>query len=261
MITSENILVEQRGHLLLIGINRPEKKNAFTTEMLQALSAAYTELSDNPELRCGVVYATGSCFTAGLDLSKVMPDFVEQGAGVFVVEGGVDPYRNYGRSCAKPVILAVHGYCYTAGLELLLAADMCVAAEDTLFSQMEVARGIYPFGGATYRLPAAIGWHNAMRYMTTAETFTAQQGKAFGLVQEVVQGNPLAKAIELAELVAGNAPLAVQAVLKHARRVTDQPKEIQEALVKEFHEVANSEDSKEGVRSLIEKRKAVFKGR
>ncbi len=254
------LTIEKRGHLMLIGINRPEKKNAFDVEILRGLSSAYTELSDNPDYRCGIVHAHGDSFTAGLDLGNVFPRFVEDGTKVFVVENGVDPYRNFGRSCIKPVIMAVKGYCFTAGIELALAADMMVAAENTVFGQIEVKRGIFPFGGATYRLPAVMGWYNAMRYMTTGETFTAEQAKQFGMVQEIVPGDPLTKAIELGELICENAPLGVQGVLRNARKVYDQPKEVSHALLTEIQEISKSDDAKEGVLSLIEKRKANFKG-
>ena len=258
--TTEKVTVEQRGHILLIGLNRPEKKNAFDVDMLQGLSAAYTELSDNKELRVGIVHAVGDAFTAGLDLSNVFPHFVKDGTKVFTVDGGCDPYRLYGRSCEKPVMLAVKGYCYTAGIELALAADMVVAQDNTKFGQIEVKRGIFPFGGATFRLPALMGWHNAMRYMTTGEIFSAEQAQQFGLVQEITTDDPLDKALELATMIAENAPLGVMGVLKHARKVFDPPPGIAEALQADTTVIGQSKDAMEGVMSLIEKRKAVFTG-
>src|SRR5260221_7692927 len=140
--------------------------------MLPALAAQYTRLSESSGLRGGVLCAAGDVFCAGLDLADVMPKAIADGRGAYLEQGQCDPFALYGPPCSKPIVVAVHGRCYTAGLELVLAADMCVAAKGTVLGQQEVTRGIIPLGGATFRLPAAIGWHNAMRAILAGDTFT-----------------------------------------------------------------------------------------
>ena len=122
-----------------------------------------------------------------------------------------------GEPCPKPIVVAAHGACNTLGIELLLASQVAVAAEDTRFAQLEVARGIVPMGGATFRLPGRLGLPG-MGYFLTAERFDTATALRLGLVSEVVPGNRhLERALELARVIAANAPLAVQAALASAR--------------------------------------------
>ena len=203
---------EARGHVFLIGFNRPAKKNAFDLQMLKELAEAFTELDRNPELWCGLVFANGSAFTAGLDLANVAPACV---SGKFPVpEGMVDPMATHARRVAKPVVVAVHGLCLTIGVELMLACDIRLASTDARFGQIEVKRGIFPFGGGCARWVSTCGWGNAMRYLLTGDELDAQEALRIGLVQEVVEPERLMpRALEIAGRVAAQAPLAVQATL------------------------------------------------
>jgi enoyl-CoA hydratase/carnithine racemase len=162
MSPGPTVVVEQDRHVLTIGIDRPEKANAFDAEVIGGLSQAYTRLSEDPSLRAGLVYSRAKHFTAGLDLAALAPAIQAGGAGI-LPEGGRDPWRIFGEAASKPIVVAVHGRCYTAGLELILASDVCIAADDSIFGQLEVARGIVAFGGATLRLPQQVGWGAAMR--------------------------------------------------------------------------------------------------
>lgn len=126
----------------------------------------------------------------------------------------MDPWRTYGRPVAKPVVVAVHGLCLTLGVELLLAADVRVAADDARFAQLEIKRGLFPFGGGCARW--ACGWGNAMRYLLTGDELDADEARRIGLVQEVVPGGAAAvleRALALAGSIAAQAPLGVQATL------------------------------------------------
>jgi enoyl-CoA hydratase/carnithine racemase len=119
----------------------------------------------------------------------------------------------------KPVVMAVNGIAFTLSIELALAADIVIAADDVRFRQLEIGRGIMPFGGATFRAPAQLGWGNAMRFLLTAEEFGAAEALRIGLVQEVVPaGAHVQRAVDLAHLIAQQAPLGVQATLASARR-------------------------------------------
>ena len=147
-MTENRVTVDRDGHLLLIGLNRPDKRNAADVAMLEQLALAYGELDRDGSLRVGVVYAHGDHFTGGLDLADVAPRIGPEGLAM-VPEGGVHPWGMDGTRVRKPVVLAVQGTCLTLGVELALAADITVAASDTVFAQLEVARAILPFGGAT----------------------------------------------------------------------------------------------------------------
>ncbi len=260
---TDKLQQEVHGHVLRMTFNRPTKKNAVDLDMLRGLVAAYTRLSDDAELRCGVLHGEGDVFTAGLDLAAVLPRFVSDGPSAYLEEGQVDPFGMFGWRCAKPVIVAPHGRCYTAGLELTLAADMCVAAQGTVFGQMEVRRGIFPFGGATFRLPARIGWSNAMRYILAGDTFTAEEGQRMGLVQVVTEpGRHLEEAMAMADRVAANAPLAVEAALANARLFEQEGLEAAVTDVqKSGRAIAATADAREGMMSLMQKRAPVFTGK
>lgn len=165
---SDLITVEDRGHVRLIGLNRPDKRNAFTTGMIVDLARAYSDLAEDPNIRCGVLFAHGAMFTAGLDLAEVAPKLM---SGDHDLLGGasVDPWGVHAQRCPKPMVLAIHGKCLTLGIELALAADIVVADETATFAQLEIARGIFPFGGATVRMAQAGGYQNAMRWLLTAD--------------------------------------------------------------------------------------------
>src|SRR5205085_10872137 len=125
-----------------------------------------------------------------------------------VVDGGLDPLGLFGPRGRKPIIGAVQGTCFTIGIELLLATDLRIAAASAKFAQIEIKRGIYPGGGATLRFPRECGWGNAMRWLLTGDTFDAAEALRIGLVQEVVEhGKQLARALELADVIAAQAPL------------------------------------------------------
>ena len=143
----QTLTLERRGHMLLMGLNRPEKRNAFNLLMLRELATAYTEFEADAELRCAVLYAHGEHFTAGLDLAEVGPA-VQRGDALFPPDA-IDPLGLHARQRTKPVVMAVQGWCLTIGIELMLASDICVAAPDARFAQMEVRRGIMAFGGAS----------------------------------------------------------------------------------------------------------------
>jgi enoyl-CoA hydratase/carnithine racemase len=189
------ITTEKRGHLLLMGVNRPGKMNAFDSDMLRGLAAAFGQLDEDPELRCGVVFAHGDHFTAGLDLANMAP-LIQSGDFNLGGNEGVDPWGILGRARKKPSVIAVHGRCFTLGIELCLSLDVVVAASNTRFAQIEIKRGIFPFGGATFRLPQRVGWGNAMRWLLTGDEFGADEAHRIGLVQEVVEpGKQLERAI------------------------------------------------------------------
>lgn len=258
-IAQPRITTETKGHLLLIGFNRPEKMNAFDADMLVLLSEAFGLLEKDPELRCGVVFAHGDHFTAGLDLANIAPLMMQ---GKLDLAGpAIDPWGVHGRQRTKPTVVAVHGRCLTLGIELCLAQDVRVAASNARFGQIEVKRGIFPFGGATFRLPLTAGWGNAMRWLLTGDEFDAQEALRIGLVQEVVEpGRQLERAVELAEAIARQAPLGVMATIANARKAFAEEAAARELLPTVLRLMA-SEDAREGMMSFLERRSARFQGK
>lgn len=256
------ITVERSGHVLLIGFNRPEKRNAADMQLLEELALAYGELERDPELRVGFVFAHGDHFTGGLDLADVGPRIGASGLDI-VPEGGINPWQVSGERLTKPVVIAVHGTCLTLGIELALASDIVIAAESTTFGQIEVARGILPFGGATIRFPRAVGWANAMRWILTGDTFDAAEAHRIGLVQEVVpDGQQYNRGLEIANRVAAQAPLAVQAALANAHlAIRDGDAAAEAALQPELVRLAESDDAAIGMRAFVTRTPAEFLGR
>lgn len=255
------VRVERDGHVHLIGLDRADKRNAFDLRMLRELAEAYTAFEEDDEARAAVVYAEGDHFTAGLDLAEVGPA-VATGAPLFP-EDSVDPLGLHGRVRSKPVVMAASGWCLTIGIELLLAADVRVAASDTRFGQIEINRGIFPFGGATIRLPLVAGWGNAMRWLLTGDVFDAPEALRIGLVQEVVEpGAQKAAALAIAKTIASRAPLGVRATLASSRAtLEDGPDAAAALLLAQARELMGSDDAAEGLRSFVERRDAKFTGR
>jgi enoyl-CoA hydratase len=261
-MSQPRVTVDRDGHILLIGFNRPEKRNAADLQLLEELAIAYGELENDPSLRVGFVYAHGDHFTGGLDLADVGPRIGADGLDI-TGRGGINPWQVSGEQLSKPVVIAVQGTCLTLGIELMLASDIVVAAESTTFGQIEVARGILPFGGATIRFPRAVGWGNAMRWILTGDTFDAAEAHRIGLVQEVVpDGEQYARGLELARRVASQAPLAVQAALKNARiAVRDSDAAAEVALQPDLVRLAGSEDAAIGMRAFVTRTPAEFVGK
>src|SRR6202012_450397 len=258
----ETVTLERDGHILLIGLNRPDKRNAFNQAMLTDLSRAYGLLESDASVRAGVLHAHGEHFTGGLDLVDVGPNIAS--GDLPVPADGRDPWRLDG-AWTTPLVAAAHGWCMTLGIELLLAADIRVAATGTRFAQIEVQRGIYPFGGATLLLPRAGGWGNAMRWLLTGDEFDAAEALRIGLGQEGVDDGAaaLARAREVAQPIAERAaPLAVQATLASAHLAREQGDAAAiERLRPDVAALFASADAAEGVQSFIERRKAQFQGR
>lgn len=257
-MSHEHLTIDRDGHILLIGLNRTDKRNAMNEAMLQQLAAAYKTLNDDPELRVGVVYANGDHFSAGLDLADIAPKLA---AGTLdTVADGLDPWGIQTEQTSKPVVLAVQGYAFTLAIELALAADIVVAAESTQFAQLEVARGIMPFGGATLRFQR-LGWGNAMQHILTGDTFDAREAHRIGLVQHVTaDGEQLATAIEIAAKIARNAPLAVQATLASARAAAVDVEAASEDLAPVAARLAATNDAARAAESYLRGEPIEFEG-
>lgn len=255
------ITTKREGNLFLIGFDRAKKLNGFSLKMYRELFAAYTAMEADPEVRVGVLYAHGANFTAGLQLDQFAP-LMARGESASV-SGTIDPFSLREPLRTKPVVCAVQGICFTLGIELMLAQDIVIAADDTRFAQIEVKRGIMPTGGATLRFVERAGWGNAQRYLLTGDEFGPAEALRLGFIQEIVPaGTQLERALAIARTIAEQAPLAVRASLASSRRYLEKgPLGMKPEMEAVQRKLATSEDAAEGLRSFVERRKANFKGR
>jgi enoyl-CoA hydratase/carnithine racemase len=259
-MSTGQISLERRGHVLLMGLDRAAKRNAFDLALWDGLCRAYGELERDAELRVGVLHAHGDHFTGGLDLPQWTAMF--SGEQFAIPEGGLDPLGLVSR-VTKPVVCAIQGICLTLGIELLLAADLRVCARSARFGQIEIKRGIYPVGGATLRFPREVGWGNAMRWLLTGDEFDAAEAHRIGLVQEVTEhGDQLARAVALAEAIAAQAPMGVYATLASSRFALPAAEAAAAArLLPDLQPLMASDDVQEGLRAFVERRPGRFRGR
>lgn len=238
------VLLERRGAVLLVGIDRADAQNRLDPPILTGLGKAYYQLEHDDALRVGVLYALGPDFSFGLDV----PAYVASVAAGTYPPKDPDYLDHSGRTApfrTKPVVAAAQGAAWFGGHELFLAADIRVAASDANFSQGEVTRGVFPVGGATFRFVHEAGWANAMRYMLTGEQWGAEEARRLGLVQDITApGKQLDRAIELAQKIAAAAPLGVRATLASAHQALVGEEEDLAALRARFARLLQSEDLK-----------------
>ncbi len=261
-----DLLVEQRGHVMIATMNRPQRKNAMTLPMFGRMRDAWREASSDDSIRCIVLTGAGGDFSAGMDLRSLAGDsddrddwdvagaMAEHGAA-WIYEGLTKTYRP-----TKPIIAAVEGVAIAGGTEILQGTDIRVAAESATFGVSEVRWSLYPGGGSPVRLPRQIGYAEAADILLTGKHITATEAKAMGLISRIVpDGTAFDHAMEVAQIVASNGPLAVEAVLRTMHETSGMTEA--EAWAHEAHyadEVMRSEDAKEGPRAFTEKRAPNF---
>jgi len=264
MSETPHFLVERDGHILTVTLNRPEAKNAFSPAMLVGVADAWKLLDEDPELRVGILTGAGGDFCSGMDLKALAAGFSDEE----MARMAEDPdlhwkalLRHFRPS--KPIIAAIEGYCVAGGTEILQATEIRVAAEDAQLGIAEVRRGLFPLGGSTVRLQRQISFTNAADLLLTGRMISAQEAKDIGLIGHVVpKGQALAKARELADLIAANGPLAVKAVLQSMRETAGMTEA--DGLARELEIgspiIFESNDAKEGPRAFKEKRPPKFTG-
>jgi enoyl-CoA hydratase/carnithine racemase len=227
--------------------------------MYEELAHAYGNFDRDPHLRCLLLYAHGEHFTGGLDLPQWLP-FFRDGRMPPLPAGSVDPLMRE-QALSKPVVVAVQGWCLTIGIELMLAADIRVAADSTRFAQIEIKRGIYPIGGATVRMVQELGWGNAMRWLLTADELSASEAFRLGLVQELApSGQQFDRALALAGTIARQSPVGVRATLASARLARAQGEQAAFArMLPDLQAAFASDDAIEGLNAFLERREPRFK--
>lgn len=245
------------GHVLVVTVDRVEKKNALTPKIVAEVAAALTRLDEDPDLFVGVLSFAGDHTSAGLD----MPLFFGVDEGERPVPEQVDPF-GLRRRLSKPLIVSVQGVTFTAGIEIALAGDIIVAASDTRFCQMEPKRGLAPIGGATIRFVERCGWGNAMYHLLLADEFNAAEAHRIGLVQEVVEpGTQRERAVELARQMLQCSPPALRLAIENARlSLSEGEAQAVAAIPVMSAAVQATDDFQEGIASFLERRASKFTG-
>ena len=256
-----HLLTEQRGAVLIVTMNRPEKRNALSGPMLAGMREAWDTVDGDPGIRACVLTGAGGAFCAGADL-KAMNESHPGASGSAFDPAVLEPLLK-GRRLTKPLIAAVEGPAIAGGTEILQATDIRVAAEGARFGISEARWGLFPLGGSAVRLVRQLPYTVAADLLLTGRHITAAEALSIGLIGHVVpDGQALDRALEIAAAIAANGPIAVRAILQVIRDTEGKPENEAFALeAKAGMAVFASEDAKEGPRAFAEKRRPQFKDR
>lgn len=266
-----HLLYTKDGPVARLTMNRPDKRNAISPEMLVRLARSWREVRDDPEVRVAVLTGAGDqAFCAGADLGRLIPLLIRQrppddewDEQLLADRAAFGDGLLRGFELYKPVIAAINGHALAGGTELVLACDLRVAAAGSTLGLTEVARGIIPGGGGVSRTPRQVPYCKAMEILLVGRPIAAEEAWRIGLVNEVVPpAEVAARADDLAQLIAANGPLAVQAVKEAVLR--SDGASLADALAIESEVgvgVFTSEDAIEGPRAFMEKRPPRFVGR
>ena len=261
---------ETRGHVAIVTLNRPEARNAISPEVAVRLADAWRAARDDDDVRVCIVTGIGSAFCAGADLGQLIPMMTgarkpeNEWDERLVAEPGIPAralLRNF--DTVKPVIAAINGHAIAGGMELVQGTDIRVACPEAKFGVQEAKWAVFPAGGSTVRLPVQLPFAKAMELLLTGDLISAAEAQSIGFLNYVVPADQvMAKAMEIAEKIAANGPLAVKAIRKSVRACLGKPE--QEALRIESEisgPVFQTEDAREGPRAFMEKREPQYKGR
>ena len=265
MAENPHLIVQREGHVVTVIMNRPEARNAFGAEMLVRLADAWELIDGDDGVRVAILTGAGGHFCAGSDLKAMAGGWKDD---EWSARFKTDPELHWkgllrARRLKKPLIAAVEGTAIAGGTEILQATDIRVAGVGAKFGIAESRWGLFPLGGSTVRLQRQIPYTLAMELLLTGKHISAEEALRIGLIGKVVPaGEALVEARRIAEQIAENGPLAVQAIKRSVQETAGLPEE--EALKKELEigwPILKTEDAKEGPRAFSEKRKPDFKGK
>ena len=269
---SMNLIYEKVGHIAKVGLNRPQQLNALDPGILLELHKTWKDINDDAAIRIVILYsALPNIFCSGMDLKTVIPILTgarkpENEAEEWILAGwdgkGVGEAMLKISYVNKPIIAAIHGYCLTGGFEMVMGADLRVASTDAVFQMREASLGIMPAGGGNIFLPRHVGTCRALEILLTAGNFDAKTMYEWGFLNRLVEKeNLMETAMDLADKIAINGPLATQGIIRFNREM--RMREFKDAFIREVEigmPIFASQDAREGVRAHKEKRKPDFKG-
>lgn len=264
-MSEPHLVIERDGPVLVVTMNRPGARNAWSLEMLARMAEAWTEVDANPDIRVVVLTGAAGTFCAGADLKAMHSDQSEDPWQRRFKEDPGLHWRAMLRSSrlTKPIVAAVEGIAFAGGMEILQATDIRVAGESARFGLTEARWGLFPLGGSTVRLPRQIPYTRAMEMLLLAEPVTALEAREMGLIGRIVpDGEALPRALQIAAKIAANGPLAVQAIKQSVLAGLGVSES--EGLARELEigwPILATEDAREGPRAFAEKRPARFTGR
>ncbi len=261
---------EEHPHVALVTIDRPEKANSLDPPTLLELARAWSTIAKDPEIRCAILTGAGQrVFCSGMDMTTTIPESQRLARGervsdeVFRALRSVERALLVGHDLGTPLICAINGHARAGGFDLMLASEMRVAVPEASFALEEVALGLYPTGNATVLLPRQIPWVHAHELLLSARPIDAERALQIGLINRIVPRERLLEvAFEMADAVAGNAPLAVSQTRRGVREVISMSLadgwKRQEELGRPLR---RTDDAREAQRAFVERRKPVWTGR
>lgn len=262
-------LPPEHPHVALVTLDRPRSANALDPAMLAELAGAWRRIAEDGAIRCAVLTGAGAVFCAGMDMKRTIPAAQRLAAGERVSQEEFEGLRSVstallaGFDLATPLICAINGAARAGGFDLMLASELRYATPSASFALEEVALGLYPTGNATVLLPRQIGWVRAHELLLTARPIDAQRALEYGLLNELVEREALLpRALQTADILASNAPLAVRATRAGVRALLGVP--LAEAYPRQEElgrPLRATEDAREAQRAFIEKRPPRFQGR
>jgi len=256
-------------HVAIVTIDRPEHANALDPATLAELAASWRRIAEDDDIRTAVVTGAGDrVFCAGMDMKVTIPAAQRLAAGERVSEVEFEGLRSVstallaGFDLHTPLICAINGHCRAGGFDMMLASEIRYAVPDATFALEEVALGLYPTGNTTVLLPKQIGWAHAHELMLTARPIDAERAERIGLLNGIVEpAHLMSTALETADAIAANAPLAVRETRRGVREILHLPLEEGYARQEEIgRRLRPSADAREAQRAFVEKRKPVFRG-
>ncbi len=260
----QDIIYTKQEGIATITLNRPDKMNAFTPEMMDSVYQAVEDVRSDKEVKVLIITGTGRAFCSGADVKAMAKSFDQPGGGRGRRVPGAERVSLYllFQRCEKPIIAAVNGVAVGGGLDLACACDIRIASDRARFAEVFIRRGMIPASGGTFFLPRLVGLDKALELIWTGDMVDATEARRIGLVTMVVPHEELESAtLELAEKLAKGPSLAIQTAKRIVYEGLDMDLETTlKSVSAALKEITRTRDHEEGAKAFVEKREPVFRG-